>query len=83
MAKAAKDKKRTFEEALAELEEIVSDVEAGEIGLEESIDKYEAGMRLIKHCRAILERAEKRIEVINKETHTPVDPSGTTNENHS
>ena len=55
------EKKKTFEEALAELEKIVGDVEAGEIGLEESIDQYEAGMKLIKYCRAILDQAEKRI----------------------
>ena len=64
------EKKKTFEEALAELEKIVGDVEAGEIGLEESIDQYEAGMKLIKYCRAILDQAEKRIETINKETLT-------------
>jgi exodeoxyribonuclease VII small subunit len=62
------EKKKTFEEALGELEKIVADVETGEIGLEESIDQYEAGMKLIKHCRGILDQAEKRIETINKET---------------
>ena len=61
------EKKKTFEEALGELEKIVADVEAGEIGLEESINQYEAGMKLIKYCREILDQAEKRIETINKE----------------
>ena len=61
------EKKQTFEEALTELEKIVEKVEQGEIGLEESIEKYAQGMQLIKHCRDILDQAEKRIETINNE----------------
>ncbi len=61
------EKKQTFEEALRDLEKIVEKVEQGEIGLEESIEKYAQGMQLIKHCRDILDQAEKRIETINKE----------------
>ena len=64
---ANQSKKQTFEQALAELEGIVNEVEQGKIGLEESIDKYEQGMKLIKHCRGILEAAEKRIETISRE----------------
>lgn len=59
--------KQTFEQALGDLEKIVTEVEQGKIGLEESIEKYEQGMKLIKYCRAILEQAEKRIETISKE----------------
>ena len=67
--------KQTFEQALTQLEKIVSEVEQGEIGLEESIDKYEQGMKLIKHCRAILEQAEKRIETIGKDKTSPGETS--------
>jgi exodeoxyribonuclease VII small subunit len=63
--------KQTFEQALAQLEKIVSEVEQGKIGLEDSLDKYEQGMKLIKHCRAVLEQAEKRIETINKDEQSP------------
>ncbi len=59
--------KQTFEQALGDLEKIVTEVEQGKIGLEESIEKYEQGMKLIKYCRAILEQAEKRIETISKD----------------
>jgi exodeoxyribonuclease VII small subunit len=62
--------KQTFEQALADLEKIVTEVEQGKIGLEESIEKYEQGMKLIKYCRAILEQAEKRIETITKDAQT-------------
>jgi exodeoxyribonuclease VII small subunit len=59
--------KQTFEQTLAQLEKIVTDVEQGKIPLEECIDKYERGMKLIAHCRDILEQAEKRIETITRE----------------
>ena len=63
----AKKEKPTFEGALADLEKIVTDVEQGKIGLEESIDQYAKGMKLIQYCRSILDSAEKRIETITKE----------------
>ena len=68
MADNEQEKKPTFEQALAQLEKLVADVEQGKIGLEESIDKYEQGMKLISYCRGILEAAEKRIETIGKES---------------
>ena len=53
---------KTFEAALAELERILADIEAGEVPLEESLVKYERGQFLIQHCRAVLGQAEKQIE---------------------
>jgi exodeoxyribonuclease VII small subunit len=60
------EKKISFEDALAQLEKIVEDVEQEKISLELSIDKYAQGMKLIKYCRAILEQAEKQIELISE-----------------
>ena len=57
---------QTFEVAVAELEKIVAAIESGQIGLEESLAKYEQGMELVKKCRGILDRAEKRIEQLNE-----------------
>ena len=54
-----------FEESIKELTQIVSKIEQGEIALESSIEQYERGMALIKHCKGILEKAEKRIEKIS------------------
>ena len=51
---------KTFEESVAQLEQIVAAIESGQIGLEESLAKYEQGMELVKSCRGILDRAEKR-----------------------
>jgi exodeoxyribonuclease VII small subunit len=57
---------RTYEEAERELNQIVSDIEAGEIGLEDSLIKYERGRFLLQHCRGVLERAEQQIELLSK-----------------
>jgi exodeoxyribonuclease VII small subunit len=66
MAKKQQSPPKSFEEALAELEQILSDIEGGEVGLEESLVKYERGNFLIGHCRGVLNRAEKQIELLSK-----------------
>ncbi len=68
MAEKKKDiSKLKFEEAIDALGKIVGSIESGEIELEASLEQYERGMGLIKHCRGILEKAEKRIEKISAE----------------
>jgi len=52
----------TFEQAIEQLESIIEGIESGEVGLESSLQQYERGMKLIRHCRGVLERAEQRIE---------------------
>ncbi len=59
--------KMTFEQAIKELTDIVGKIEQGQIPLQDSLKQYERGMALIKHCRGILKKAEKRIEKISKE----------------
>jgi exodeoxyribonuclease VII small subunit len=51
----------TFEQALAQLEEIVRDLEDGQTGLEESLARYEQGVGLLKRCYGQLRQAEQRI----------------------
>ena len=53
-----------FEKALAELEDIVRQLEGGRVPLEESIAIYERGEVLKRHCEGLLKRAEARIERI-------------------
>lgn len=52
---------QTFEQALADLEQIVRDLEDGQTGLEESLQRYEQGVALLKRCYGQLRAAEKRI----------------------
>lgn len=51
-----------YEAAVERLEGIIESIESGEIGLEESIARYEEGAALLKRCRAILGQSEQRIE---------------------
>ena len=60
--------KLTFEQAIKELTAIVGKIEQGDIALQDSIQQYEKGMALIRHCRKILQEAEKRIEKIAEES---------------
>lgn len=57
--------KLSFEEAMKALEEIVSRLEAGDIGLEESIETYTRGTFLKRHCEAKLKAAQAKIEQIS------------------
>lgn len=57
----------SFEEALRELESIVSKLESDEITLEDSVKLYEEGIRLSKICTEVLEKAETRIKKVNEE----------------
>jgi exodeoxyribonuclease VII small subunit len=66
MAKKMQVAPKTFEDALAELEQIVGDIESGQVGLEESLVRYERGTFLIQHCRGVLNSAEKQIELLSK-----------------
>lgn len=57
-------KQMSFEQALGELESIVSKLESGQAPLQESIAIYERGEALKAHCEALLKTAEARIEKI-------------------
>jgi exodeoxyribonuclease VII small subunit len=66
MAKKTQAAPKNFEEALEELEQILGEIEGGQLGLEESLVKYERGNFLIHHCRGVLNTAEKQIEMLSK-----------------
>ncbi len=69
--KAAKSKRPTFEESLAELETIVAKLEGSQLGLAESLEEYELGVKHLKSCYQQLSTAERRIELVSQ-----VDESG-------
>jgi exodeoxyribonuclease VII small subunit len=60
-------KPKTFEAALAELEEIVRALEAGELTLEESLGKYKAGVGLLQGCFEQLRQAEQQILLLSED----------------
>lgn len=51
-----------FEQCLEQVEQIIARIEAGEIGLEQSIAEYERGVVLIRQCRETLQKAEQRVK---------------------
>jgi len=51
----------SFEQALASLELVIRDLEDGRLGLNESLGRYEEGVRLLKHCHETLNQAERKI----------------------
>ena len=66
----------SFEDAIKDLTQIVAKIEGGQTALDESIDQYEHGMALIKHCRSILQAAEKKIEKISADDAKAGDDTG-------
>jgi len=61
-------KKKTFEAALKELEEIVKQMESGDLCLEDAVKKYEAGMKQSKFCLDLLDKTEKKISLLTKDS---------------
>ncbi len=59
---------KTFEESLDELEQIVGKLEEGDMALEESLTLFERGVKLSRDCRDRLTKAERRIEVLMKDS---------------
>ena len=60
-----------FEEALGELQQIVSALEAGQVSLEQSLSRFERGVALAAHCQSLLDEANQRVEiVVSRRAHT-------------
>ena len=57
---------KSFETSLAELEQIVTKLEDGDLPLEESLELFEKGIKLSRECRERLTKAERRIEILMK-----------------
>ena len=56
--------KENFEESMKNLEDIVTELEKGNLNLDESVKKFEEGMKIAKQCNTILEDAEKKITIL-------------------
>jgi exodeoxyribonuclease VII small subunit len=58
----------TFEAALAELEQVVADMESGKLPLEESLAAYQRGAELLKQCRVRLDDAQQQVRILEDGT---------------
>ena len=62
---AAKQKSEfNFEEALQELERLVSSMEEGELSLEDSMKAFEKGIKLTRECQTALQKAEQKVQIL-------------------
>ena len=60
-------KETPFEKALEKLENIVDELEAGDLSLENSLKKYEEGIKLARICQQKLDKAKQKIELLMKD----------------
>jgi exodeoxyribonuclease VII small subunit len=67
-----------FEDLLARLEQIVSDMETAELPLEKLLSSYEEGMRLVKACGDKLTDAEQKVEILSRSVETAKGAAGAT-----
>lgn len=58
------DKKVDFEKSIEKLEEIATELESDNLSLDESVKKFEEGMKISKQCKEILDKAEKKITIL-------------------
>ncbi|EAW32069.1 exodeoxyribonuclease VII small subunit [marine gamma proteobacterium HTCC2143] len=56
-----------FEEALDQLEELVEDMENGDLTLEESLKAFEQGIKLTRECQSALSQAEQKVQLLIEE----------------
>ena len=60
------NEKETFETSIKRLEQIVSELERGDLPLEESLAKYEEGIERLRRCHSMLEDTKKKIVMLTK-----------------
>ena len=58
--------KKTFEDSLAKLEAITEELESGELGLEESLKKFDEGVKLAEACNRKLDEAQQKVKILLK-----------------
>ena len=56
--------KKTFEQSISELEEIVAKLEGGNVTLDESLELFEKGIKLSKGCQQMLDAAKKKVSIL-------------------
>jgi exodeoxyribonuclease VII small subunit len=64
MPESTADTPQSFEGALSQLQQIVHELEDGQLGLELSLSRFEEGIRILRSCFRILEQAERQIEIL-------------------
>lgn len=79
--KSEAQKSPDFESAMAELEKIVADMEAGKLSLEDSLAAYKRGAELLSFCRSRLEDAQQQVSVLENGVLKDFSATGETGQN--
>ena len=76
-------KKKSFEDALAKLEDITKELEEGELSLEDSLKHFDEGVKLAEYCNSKLNSAQRKVEILLKKDDSlePVTFNGLKDEN--
>ena len=69
----SKPSELSFEQALAELEKIVSKMESGELSLEQALATHKRGLELARFCQQRLEAAQQQVKVLEGEVLKPLE----------
>ena len=62
-----------FEKSIAELQDIVTQLEKGELSLDSSLKQFEKGITIARKCQDILNQAEQKVEILSA-TKAPIEP---------
>lgn len=68
MTKSKSQNPQSFEAALAEIENIVAAMEAGQLPLEQSLSAYKRGAELLQYCQARLQEAQQQVKILEAGT---------------
>lgn len=75
-----------LEESLTEITQLIEKMEHGDLTLEQSLEQFERGITLVKHCQKILEEAEQKVQILiqqnNQEVLTVYGEEGMDNDEH-
>ena len=59
--------KKTFEQAMKQLEQIVADLESGDLPLEKALKRFEEGVKLSRYCTEALDETERKVTILLKD----------------
>ena len=62
----ASNQKPDFEQALAELEDLVLKLESGDLSLDQSLECFKRGVELTRHCQTVLDEAQKTVDLLSQ-----------------
>ena len=68
--------KKTFEQSFKQLEQIVAELESGDLPLEKAVKTFEEGIQLAKHCSRMLTEAEKKITLLSQGPNGDIQETG-------